>query len=178
MPTEFAIAIAIGALSRYRHNLMWQESGLAPVARSSHKERSAVKHMLVVVMMLWAGAAVAQDSKLNIELNSIAARDNICQVYIRVLNQTDAAYDVFKIDLAFFDKGGVINDRVLVDLAPLRARKTSIHVFDMPDLDCNNVGEVLLNDITECKAAEGAKAPDDCFAAVALSAKGDIRFIR
>lgn len=137
-----------------------------------------MKHVLAIIMIFWAGAAVAQDSSINIELNNIASRNDVCQVYIRVRNQTDAAYDAFKIDLAFFDKAGVINDRVLIDLAPLRSNKTSIHVFDMPDLDCNNVGEVLLNDITECTAADGATAPTDCIAAVQLSSRGDITFVR
>ena len=137
-----------------------------------------MKQMLAIIMMFWAGAAIAQDSSINIELNNISARNDVCQVYIRVRNQTDAAYSAFKIDLAFFDKTGVINDRVLIDLAPLRASKTSIHVFDMPDLDCGNVSEVLLNDITECVAAEGTTAPADCFAAVKLSSRGDIAFVR
>ena len=161
-----------------------------------------MKRLLIGLAILWAGAAVAQEnpasnesqqsnqsresdqssesnqSKLNIELNNISVNNSICQVYIRVRNATETAYDAFKIDLAFFDKGGVINDRVLVDLAPLRDRKTSIHVFDMPDLDCDNVGEVLLNDITECVPDEGSARPSDCFDAVELSAKGDIAFVR
>ena len=137
-----------------------------------------MKQLLAIIMMFWAGAAVAQDSSINIELNNISARNDVCQVYIRVRNQTDAAYSAFKIDLAFFDKTGVINDRVLIDLAPLRASKTSIHVFDMPDLECGNVSEVLLNDTTECTAAEGATAPADCFDAVKLSSRGDIAFVR
>jgi len=142
------------------------------------KESGAVKKLLVMMMVLWAGAAAAQDSTIKIELNNIALRNSVCQVFIRVQNQSDLAYSAFKIDLAFFDKGGVINDRALVDLAPLRARKTSIHVFDMPDLDCDNVGEVLLNDITECKAEDAAATPADCFAAVTIGARGDIGFIR
>lgn len=137
-----------------------------------------MKQLLVIVMLFWAGAAAAQEGAIKIELNNIELRNGVCQVFIRVGNETDTAFSAFKVDLAFFDKGGVINDRVLVDLAPLRARKTSIHVFDMPDLECNNVGEVLLNDITECQAEDAANTPADCFAAVSLSARGDISFIR
>jgi len=137
-----------------------------------------VKKWLAMAMALWAGSAAAQEGALQIELNNIALRNDVCQVFIRVGNQSDTAYTAFKIDLAFFDKDGVINDRVLVDLAPLRARKTSIHVFDMPDLDCGNVGEVLLNDISECQAEDPANTPADCFAAVTLGSRGDIGFIR
>ena len=131
-----------------------------------------MKKWLVMAMVLWAGAAAAQENTVNIELNNIALRNDVCQVFIRVGNESDTNYAAFKIDLAFFDQDGIINDRVLVDLAPLRARKTSIHVFDMPDLDCGNVGEVLLNDITECQAENAENSPDDCFAAVRLNAHG------
>ncbi|MCA8927246.1 MAG: hypothetical protein KDC18_04200 [Alphaproteobacteria bacterium] len=137
-----------------------------------------MKKLLVLMMVLWAGSAAADDGAIKIELNSIAVRNDVCQVFIRVGNQSDIAYSAFKIDLAFFDKDGIINDRVLVDLAPLRAHKTSIHVFDMPDLDCGTVGEVLLNDITECQAEAPAETPADCFGAVTLSSRGDIVFTR
>ena len=137
-----------------------------------------MKKLLVIMLAVWAGSAAAQENAVNIELNNIALRNDICQVFIRVGNKSDTTYSAFKIDLAFFDNDGIINDRVLVDLAPLRARKTSIHVFDMPDLECGNVGEVLLNDITECVAEESENTPADCFAAVSLSSRGDVDFIR
>lgn len=142
------------------------------------KEIGVVKQALAALIVLWAGVAVAQESKIEIELNRVAERDGICQVYFRVKNRTETPFSGFKVDLAFFDKNGVINDRVLVDLAPLRSQKTSIHVFDMPDLDCANIGEVLLNDITECQATDGANSPGDCFGAVKLTAKGGLDFYR
>jgi len=86
-----------------------------------------VKKLLVTMLAIWAGSAAAQESALNIELNNIALRNDVC---------------------------------------------------DMPDLDCDNVGEVLLNDITECRAENSENTPEDCFAAVSLSARGDISFIR
>ena len=132
--------------------------------------------ILTLMAVLLTGAAHAQDAKLDIELNSIGLRNDSCEVYLRVRNQTPVGYDVFKIDLAFFDRAGVINDRSLVDLGPLRANKTSLHVFQMPDMECGDVGEVLLNDVTECTPSDGSAA--DCLSFVTLSAKGDIAFIR
>lgn len=132
--------------------------------------------ILTLMAVLFAGAAYAQDAKLDIELNSIGLRNESCEVYLRVRNQTPVGYDVFKIDLAFFDRAGVINDRSLVELGPLRANKTSLHVFQMPDMECGNVGEVLLNDVTECRPSDGSTV--DCLGIVTLSAKGDIAFIR
>ncbi len=132
--------------------------------------------ILTVMAVLFAGAAHAQDAKLDIELNSIGLRSDSCEVYLRVRNQTPVGYDVFKIDLAFFDRAGVINDRSLVELGPLRANKTSLHVFQMPEMECGDVGEVLLNDVTECTPSDGSTI--DCLGIVTLSSKGDIAFIR
>ncbi len=132
--------------------------------------------ILTLIAVLFTGTAYAADEKLNIELNSISLRNDSCEVYLRVSNQMPNGFDVFKVDLAFFDRAGVINDRSLVELGPLRANKTSLHVFQMPDMECGNVGEVLLNDVTECTATGGAAV--DCLGIVTLSAKGDIAFIR
>jgi len=135
-----------------------------------------VLRILTLVAVLFTGTAFAADEKLSIELNSIGLRNDSCEVYLRVSNKTPDGFDVFKVDLAFFDRAGVINDRSLVELGPLRANKTSLHVFQMPEMECGNVGEVLLNNVTECTATSGA--PVDCLGIVTLSAKGDIAFIR
>ncbi len=118
-----------------------------------------------------------ENGKLEIELNSIALRNDSCEVYLRVRNETTMEFSVFKVDLAFFDRSGIINDRSLVELGPLRADKTSLHVFQMPDMDCNDVGEVLLNDITECRLTDSATNVGDCLDLVTLSSKGDIAFV-
>jgi hypothetical protein len=139
----------------------------------------SVLRILALFAFVMAGSAAAAEETLSIELNSIGVRSESCEVYLRVRNQTPNGYSVFKVDLAFFDRAGVINDRSLVELGPLRANKTSMHVFQMPDMDCDNVGEVLLNDVTQCTpAGEGAVAPADCLDVVSLSSKSDIAFTR
>ena len=42
-----------------------------------------MKKLLVMMMVFWAGAAAAQDRTVKIELNSIALRNSVCQVFIR-----------------------------------------------------------------------------------------------
>lgn len=149
--------------------------------------------ILTLIAVLIAGAAQATDGtpedkkledgkpenrKLGIELNSIALRNDSCEVYLRVRNDTTTGFSTFKVDLAFFDRTGIINDRSLVELGPLRANKTSLHVFQMPEMDCNDVGEVLLNDVTECTPTDPAADIGDCLNLVTLSSKGDIAFVR
>lgn len=135
--------------------------------------------VLALIAVMVAGAPALAEEKLEIELNSIGLRNDTCEVYLRVRNQTPHGFSAFKVDLAFFDHAGVINDRSLVDLAPLRANKTTLHVFQMPEMDCNDIGEVLLNDVTECTPDDGeGPAPADCLALVTISAKGDIAFVR
>ena len=134
--------------------------------------------IFALLALMVPGTLMAQEQKVDIELNSIGLRNDACEVYLRVRNRTDMEFQTFKVDLAFFDRQGIINDRSLVELGPLRANKTSLHVFQMPEMDCNDVGEVLLNDITECAVSDAANGPQDCLSLVTLSAKGDIAFIR
>ena len=134
--------------------------------------------VLALIAMMFAGSTAFAQDNLDIELNSISKRADSCEVYLRVRNKTATGYSIFKVDLAFFDRSGVINDRSLVELGPLRANKTSLHVFQMPEMDCGNVGEVLLNDITECTPTDAAAGVSDCLSIVTLSSKGDIAFIQ
>jgi hypothetical protein len=140
---------------------------------------ACVLRILTLFTVLVASVpALADGDKVDIELNSIGPRNDTCEVYLRVRNQSSMAFSSFKIDLAFFTRNGIINDRSLVELGPLRAQKTSLHVFQMPDMDCADVGEVLLNDVTDCTVEGEGQTPGDCLSLVTLSAKGDLSFIR
>jgi len=65
-----------------------------------------------------------------------------------------------KIDLVLFQTDGVIGRRFSIDLAPLRAQKKSVKLFDIDGIACDKIGSLLINDVMECKA--DGNAVDNC----------------
>ena len=83
-----------------------------------------------------------------------------------VNNQTPTAYSALKLDLVMFE-GGVFARRVALDLAPVRAEKRSVKLFELDGLSCDKISEFLINDVMECKTGDGAA--DNCLKRIAVS---------
>ena len=83
--------------------------------------------------------ATAQDqaptAAIAIELNKLEPADSACRIYFVLRNDTGDAYDALTVELVSFDQEGLVGQRLAVDLAPLRAHKTVVKLFDLPDND-------------------------------------------
>jgi hypothetical protein len=108
-----------------------------------------------------AGAAVytlpaqAEPPKLAVELNKLEPQGAGCRAYVVVQNDDATAYQAYKLDLVVFQQDGVIGRRVALDLAPLKANKRTVKLFDFDNLSCDKIGSFLINDIVECKSEAG-----------------------
>lgn len=94
------------------------------------------------------------------ELNKLEATDKGCRVFIVANNQTDDVYQSLKLDLILFQTDAVIGKRVALDLAPLRARKKVVKIFEIEAMACDKIGSFLINDVMECKTE--ASAVENC----------------
>ncbi|SLN77721.1 hypothetical protein [Oceanibacterium hippocampi] len=114
-------------------------------------------------------AAWAEDGKLGIELNKLEDTDGACRAYLVYQNGTQMDFSALKIDLVMFGSDGVINRRLAVDGAPLRAGKTSVRLFDIRGLACAEIARMLVNDVLECE--QGGEAKGDCIDLVTTSSR-------
>jgi hypothetical protein len=130
-----------------------------------------------------AGAVLAQDApsgsqtpanKLGIELNKLAPQGQACRAYLLFQNQTASAFSDLKLDIVVFDTAGIVANRFALQAAPLPAQKTSLKVFDIGGTTCDQIGRLLLNDITACTDQNGPRK--DCLDSVALSSLGKVPF--
>ena len=119
---------------------------------------------------LLAGTAMAEGPPLSIELNKLEPVDAGCRIYFVIENRSDEAYAELTVDLVTFDPAGIVGQRLLVELGPLRAAKTSVSSFDFEALECAAIDRILVNDVTSCRTAAGA--PEDCVARITLSSLG------
>lgn len=113
------------------------------------------------------GAASAIEPMLGIELNKLESFEGGCRSFFLFRNRTELTLSSFEMSLAILDQGGVIDRLLTIDAAPLPARRTTLKLFEIPEIACENVGEVILHDIAACAAADAAAI--DCFAMIELS---------
>jgi hypothetical protein len=97
----------------------------------------------------------AAPEPVSIQLNKLEPIDKGCRAYMVIDNPGDTAYSDYKIDLVLFQSDGVIGKRFSIDLAPLKAKKKSVKLFDIDGLQCDKIGSMLINDVMECKSDTG-----------------------
>lgn len=135
---------------------------------------SAFRIVLTLVALLLAGTGWAQT--IAIELNKFEDQENACRAYMVFRNGTEQTLESFKLDMVMFDQDGLINRRLALDVAPLRADKTSVKLFDIEGLSCSSINQILINDVIEC-AASGAETPD-CVELLETSSRNQTTLIK
>lgn len=116
---------------------------------------------------LAAGVAMAQESDISVEINKLEAQDKGCRAYVVVGNGSATPYQSLKLDLVVFGTDGIIAKRIALDLAPLKAAKRSVKLFDLENIACDGVGSLLVNDVLDCRTEAGPAS--DCLARLKLS---------
>lgn len=119
---------------------------------------------VVAIAAMTAAPALAA-SNVSLELNRFEQKDAACRISLVIGNPGDKALESLKLDLVFFDKDGVISRRLAVEAGPVRASKTSVKLFDLPDTPCDSVAKLLLNDVTACGEEK------DCLGLVGVSSR-------
>ena len=118
-------------------------------------------------LFIGINAAEAQEGPITIELNKLEPQGQGCRAYFVVGNKSSTSYQALKLDLVLFRPDGVIGRRFAVELAPLRADKRSVKLFDIEGTPCDQVGSFLINDVMECKSETGPVA--DCLKDIGVS---------
>lgn len=127
----------------------------------------------LLLTALAASPAFAKDD-LGLELNKLEPADASCQAYFLIVEKAGKPLQSLKADLIIFGKDGGIAKRLIAELGPIRANKTSVKIFAI-DVACADIAGVLLNDVANC--APDA-TPEACLDRLALSSRLDIRFYK
>jgi hypothetical protein len=140
--------------------------------------RRGIGSLLLIALWALVPATVLAETNgaLAIQLNKLEADGDTCRAYIVLENRSDLSLEALRLDLVMFDVDGVIARRLAVDAAPLAAGRTSVRVFGISGLACDNIGRVLLNDVLACADAEGERA--DCMDRIAPESIAGVPFIK
>lgn len=118
------------------------------------------RRAILMALMIGGGASTAVAEGITLELNRLEPAGEDCRLYMVVGNGEPAALAALQADLVTFAADGIINGRLAVELAPLDAAKTTVKLFDLPQVGCTSIARILLNEMTRCETADGPLA--DC----------------
>ncbi|GAB3678199.1 Tat pathway signal sequence domain protein [Salinisphaera aquimarina] len=141
-----------------------------------------IRMLVAAVLVITTGSAIAQAASesagggVEVELNKLEPVDGACRAYLVTQNLTDTRFDAFQLDVVMFDNDGIVARRLAVQIAPMAPQKTSLKVFDIKNLACGDIGQLLLNDVLECRDSDGAR--DDCLSLISVSQRGNTPFIK
>ncbi|MFT5174561.1 MAG: hypothetical protein ACI8W7_002748 [Gammaproteobacteria bacterium] len=133
-----------------------------------------VNSIRIVFLMASIFSAQAYGASVGVELNRLDVRTGGCGVQMVVTNSTGKAFTGFALDLVVFDSGGQITRRTVLNVAPVRASKTTVYAFDLKDLKCADIGSILLNDVVDC--AQGSGPIADCVDDVGVTSVAKVPF--
>ena len=125
---------------------------------------------------LLASAAHAEPPGISVELNKLEPQGTGCRAYLVVNNESPTVYQTLKLDLVLFQPDGVIGRRFAIDLAPLKATKRAVKLFDLDGVACDKIGSFLINEAVECKSAAGPV--NDCLAAITVKSLTSVQLTK
>jgi hypothetical protein len=123
-----------------------------------------LRHALFAVPLLIS--TLAQADPLRVELNTGETAENRCRLTFVVENKAKEPVESLKLDLAIFNTDGVVQHRMVTEMAPVRPVKTVVKTFSV-DGDCKQIGSILVNDITACTPG----TPSVCLDTLELSSR-------
>jgi hypothetical protein len=135
--------------------------------------RSGLVAALATLAAVVAGEAAPLEP-LRLELNALETAEGRCRASFVIENKGDTAFESLRLELALFNRTGIVQRRLATEMGPLRAAKTIVKTFTIED-PCDDIGAILLNDVTACTPGD----PAHCLDRLALSSRIEkVRFYK
>lgn len=112
----------------------------------------------------------AESGKLAVELNKVESIEGGgCRAFFLFRNGTENSFEGFEMSLAILDGSGVIDRLLSIDAAPLPLSRTTLKLFEIPEISCTDISEILLHEMTSCKPQNAEEI--DCFPILELGSR-------
>jgi hypothetical protein len=97
-----------------------------------------------------AAPAAASAGKLNVELNALAPSQKGCMMTFVAENDLASAINKISFELAFFNEKNTVDRITVLDFRDLPVGKKRVRQFDMPNVKCESVSRIIINDTPVC----------------------------
>ncbi len=130
-----------------------------------------------MALLLTAGALTAgaqeggEPPSLSLELNGAEATERGCRLTFVAANRLGEDIDRAAYEVALFGTDGLVKRLTVLDFKDLPDGQTKVRQFDLPDIDCEGLGRVLINGATACEGGENA-----CMDALKTETRGSVAF--
>lgn len=135
-----------------------------------------MRHLVIAIAIVLGltGPVSAQDARLSVELNKYeTAEDGTCRAFFLFRNGIETSFEGFELSLAVIDQNGIIDRLLSIDAAPLPVARTTLKLFEIPEIACTDIAELIVHDIPACKPVN--LDPVDCFALIDWKSRTDTR---
>lgn len=143
---------------------------------------------LVALLALSTLPAVAQDTtttttpgaapaagELVFQLNKAETSQGACTLTFVLQNNTGTVIDKSVYNMAIVNKDGVVATLINIEFKSLPVGRPKVQGFGIPNLACEDISAISINDFTECTAADGT-ASTVCEDEIAQSSRTSIQF--
>lgn len=136
-----------------------------------------IKGLCLCLALLSPMTLAAQTNGLTVELNKVEPADSGgCSAFFLFRNETENSFEGFEMSLAILDTSGVIDRLLSIDAAPLPVNRTTLKLFEIPEIYCENISEILLHDLTSCRPQNGDEI--DCFPLLTLHSRAPAALVK
>lgn len=132
--------------------------------------------ILAAAILLGLTVPAAAEERLAVELNKLEDFDGGCRSFFLFRNPAPRGFSAFEMALAILDSDGVIDRLLTIDAAPLPAQRTTLKIFEIPEIGCARIGEIILHDMPACTPDRGEI--DECFAAIDLGSRAGVPLVK
>lgn len=135
--------------------------------------------------LCFVAVTVAQDAPapssgtLTVELNKLEPGEGEgadCRAFFLFRNETGTTFEAFEMSLAILNSGGVIDQLLTIDAAPIPVARTTLKLFEVPQTACDDISEVLLHDMPACRAQNADET--DCFDLIELTSRASAPLVK
>lgn len=99
------------------------------------------------------GLAYAETEKpsLTLEFNALEKSETGCRFTFLITNDFPGTLTRAAFEMALFKPDGVVERLTVLDFKDLPAGKTKVTRFNLPNVDCEKIGRILVNELTDCE---------------------------
>lgn len=124
-----------------------------------------------------APASAGTPVQLTLDLNSaVPSESGGCRLTLVATSQLPQALARAAWQVAIFGSDGVVSALPVLDFGMLLAGKTKVAAFDIPAPSCDAIGRIVVNDVAECRAEDGADLRAACLLGLATQSRSGLEF--
>lgn len=121
----------------------------------------------------------AAEGGLTLELNRAAQTQTGCMLTFVAANKAQADLKGVAYELVLFNTDGLVEQMTAFDFGALPNGKTVVRQFELPNRQCDSLGQILVNSASRCEIADPQPGMENlCIADLETKSRGDIYFLK